>query len=148
MATQAIPGFKGSLSISNDGGTKYQRIAEMREATLTISQEELEASSFSSNGWMEYIPGLKEWELEAEGIYLLDDAGQDQLYNALVRGGTVRVRLFPNDDGDSEGYEGSAFITSWEVSNAVDDVVSISATLRGAGALDQTKAPEETASFL
>ncbi|MDR6225448.1 phage tail tube protein [Desmospora profundinema] len=140
MATQAIPGFKGSLSISVDEGNTYQMIAEMREATLTISQEELEASSFSSNGWMEYIPGLKEWELEAEGIYLLADAGQDQLYSALVQGETVMVRLFPSDESGNEGYEGQAFITSWEVSNAADDVVSISATFRGSGALGQVTA--------
>lgn len=142
MATQAIPGFKGNLSISNDGGTTYQTIAEMREATLTISQEELEASSFSSDGWMEYIPGLKEWELETEGIYLLADAGQDQLYDALVQGETVKVRLFPNDEDGNQGYEGEGFITSWEVNNAVDDVVSLSATLRGSGKLNQTTAAE------
>ncbi|OYD08958.1 phage tail tube protein [Paludifilum halophilum] len=140
MATQAIPGFQGRLYVSSDGGTTYDEIAEMREATLTISQEELEASSFASNGWMEYIPGLKEWELEAEGIYVTADAGQDDLYNALVEGGTVLVRLFPKDGSGETGYEGKAFVTSWEVNNAVDDVVALSATLRGSAELKQATA--------
>lgn len=140
MATQAIRGFEGSIYLSNDGGTTYQAIAAIKDSTLTISQEELEASSFDSNGWMEYIPGLKEWELEAEGIYVLSDAGQDSLYQALVDGDTVTVRLFPKDGTGNNGYEGQAFITSWEVNNAVDDVVTISATLRGTGALQTVTA--------
>lgn len=140
MATQAIRGFEGNIYLSNDGGTTYKAIAAMKDSTLTISQEELEASSFDSNGWMEYIPGLKEWELEAEGIYVLSDASQESLYQALVDASTVKVRLFPKDGTGNKGYEGHAFITSWEVNNAVDDIVTISATFRGTGEIQSVTA--------
>lgn len=135
MATQAIRGFEGSISISTDGGTTYKPIAAIKDSTLTISQEELEASSFDSNGWMEYIPGLKEWELETEGLYVAEDASQESLYQALVDGETVKVRLYPKEGAGNKGYEGLAFITSWEVNNAVDDVVTVTATFRGTGEL-------------
>lgn len=140
MATQAIRGFEGSIYLSNDGGTTYQSIAAIKDSTLTISQEELEASSFDSNGWMEYIPGLKEWELEAEGIYVLSDASQASLYQALVDASMVKLRLFPKDGTGNKGYEGQAFITSWEVNNAVDDIVTITATFRGTGAIQSVTA--------
>lgn len=140
MATQAIKGFEGKIYLSKDNGTTFQAIAAMKDSTLTISQEELEASSFDSNGWMEYIPGLKEWELEAEGLYVLSDASQQDLYQALVDAQTVKVRLFPKDGTGNKGYEGQAFITSWEVNNAVDDLVTISATFRGTGAITSVTA--------
>ncbi|WP_176392021.1 phage tail tube protein [Marininema halotolerans] len=133
MASQAIRGFEGKVYVSSDEGTTYQAIAGITDSTLTISQEELEAGSFDSKGWMEYIPGLKEWELETEGLYILADASQESLYQTLVGGSTVKVRLFPKNGVGNKGYEGEAFITSWEVENAVDDLVTVSATFRGSG---------------
>ncbi|SMO48828.1 phage tail tube protein [Melghirimyces algeriensis] len=146
MATQAIPGFEGSIYLSKDQGTTLEKVAAIKDSTLTISQEELEASSFESNGWMEYVPGLKEWELEAEGIYLMTDAGQESLYQTLVDADTVLVRLFPKDGSGNKGYEGNAFITSWEVNNAVDDIVTLSATFRGTGEIQTITAADPAAS--
>ncbi|MBD1372498.1 hypothetical protein IC620_09025 [Hazenella sp. IB182357] len=133
MASQAIRGFEGNIYLSKDNGTTYEAIASIKDSTLTISQKELEASSFASNGWMEYLPGMKEWELEAEGIYIHGDTVQESLYDALVNGSVVKVQLFPKDGTGNTGYEGEAFITSFEVNNAVDDIVTLSATFRGTG---------------
>jgi len=137
MATQAIPGFKGALYVSSDDGMTETKIAEVRDVTLSISTEELEATSFDSNGWMEFVPGMKEWELEMEGIYVAADAGQGKLYDALVNGTVLLVRFFPKDETSENGYEGSGFITSWEINNTVDDIVPLSASFRGTGALTQ-----------
>lgn len=135
MPTQAIAGFQGKVLISTDGGTNYIVLGEMREATLSIEAEELDATSFDSGGWSEFVSGLKSWEVESEGLYVQADAGQDALYNALVNGTKVKVRLLPKDGAGNKGFQGDAIVTSWELNPPVDDVVTVSATFRGTGAL-------------
>ncbi|MFK7695406.1 phage tail tube protein [Paenibacillus sp. HJGM_3] len=139
--TQAIAGFSGKVFISTNGGSTYSAVGEMRDATLSISNGEIDVTSFDSSGWAEYIPGLKEWEVDTEGLYVYADAGQSALYNALVNNTVVKVRLLPKNTTGQTGYQGDAFITSWEVNNTTDDAVSISASFRGTGALTTYTAP-------
>lgn len=133
MSTQMIPGFMGKVYVQNGEG--YVPIAEVRDATLTISQAEIDATSFDSGGWEEYIPGLKSWEVEAEAVYVPADAAQSDLFDALVNGQTVQLRLAPKDGSGNEAYEGNAFVTSWEINNPSDDGVVLSISFRGTGAL-------------
>lgn len=133
--TQAIAGFNGKVYISTDGGNNYTAIGEIRNAKLKIKQDEIEATSFDSGGWMEYIPGMKEWEVETEALYVYSNAGQSALYNALVNGSTVKIRLIPKNGTGNTGYQGDAFITDWEVETPVDDAVVVSANFRGTGPL-------------
>lgn len=135
MGSQAIPGFNGKVYISTDGGTNYTAIGEMKDATLTINSSEIDVTSFDSAGWSEFTPGLKDWEVGSEGLYIAADAGQDALFNALVNGTTVKVRLLPKAGTGNKGYQGDAILTSWEINNTTDDAVSISASFRGTGAL-------------
>lgn len=141
MATQAFAGFNGKVYISSDGGSTYNAIGEVRDTTLSISQDEIEATSFDSAGWMEYLPGMKEWEAETEALYLYANVGQDALYNALVNGSTIKLRLLPKAGTGNKGYEGNAFVTKFEVKNATDDAVVLSASFRGTGPLNTYTAP-------
>jgi predicted secreted protein len=136
MATQAFAAFTGKVYVSLDGGSNYTAIGEVRDATLSISQEEIEASSFDSGGWKEFIPGMKEWEFESEALYLYGDAGQDNVYNVLVNGTTAKWRFIPKTGTGNKGYQGDGFVTSWETNSAVDDAVSVSISLRGSGQLN------------
>lgn len=137
MATSAISGFNAQASISVDGGTSYQVIGEARDATLSISQNEIEATSFSSGGWSEYIPGLKEWSVDIEALYIPANIGQENLYEALVDGTQIKVKLLPKTGTGNIGYEGDAFVTSWEINPTPDDAVAVSVSFRGTGVLDQ-----------
>lgn len=133
--TQAIPGFAGKVYASTDGGTTQTVVGEVREATLSISVNEIDATSYDSQGWEEYIPGMKSWELEVDQLYVQADAGQVALYNALVNGVVLDVYLYPKDENGETGYSGKAFITSWELGEPVDDAVTLSVSMRGSGAL-------------
>lgn len=135
MASQAIAGFNGKVYISTDGGTTYIVIGELKDATLTLNQSEIDVTSLDSAGWSEFIAGLKDWEVSTEGLYIAGDAGQDALYNALVNGTAVKIRLLPKIGTGNKGYEGNAIITSWEINNTTDDAVSVSASFKGTGAL-------------
>lgn len=136
MATSAIAGFAARVSISTNNGTSFTMIGEARDATLNISQNEIDATSFDSAGWSEFIPGLKEWTVDIEALYVENNAGQSALYDALVNGDKVQIRLLPQNGTGNTGYEGDAFVTSWEINPTPDDVVAVSVSFRGTGVLD------------
>jgi predicted secreted protein len=133
--SQAFAGYNGKIYISNDGGSTYNAIGEVNDMTLSIKTDDMEATSFDSVGWKEFIPGLKEWEADTEALYLYTNTGQDNLYNALVAGSVLKLRLLPKTGTGNKGYQGDAFITEWEFNNKVDDVVSLSASFRGTSSL-------------
>jgi predicted secreted protein len=137
MATSAIAGFNAQVSLSVDGGTSYQVIGEGRDATLSISQNEIEATSFDSGGWSEYIPGLKEWNVDIEALHVPTNVGQENLYEALVDGAKIKIKLLPKTGTGNIGYKGDAFVTSWEINPTPDDAVSVSVSFRGTGELEQ-----------
>lgn len=136
MATSAIAGFNARVSISADGGTSYQVIGEARDATLSISQNEIEATSFDSAGWSEYIPGLKEWSVDIEALYIPTNVAQENLFDALVNGTTLKIKLLPKTGSGNTGYEGDVFVSSWEINPTPDDAVSVSVSFRGTGLLE------------
>jgi predicted secreted protein len=136
MGTNAIAGFNARVSVSVDGGTSYQVIGEARDATLSISQNEIEATSFDSAGWSEYIPGLKEWSVEVEALYIPTNVAQENLFDALVNGATLKIKLLPKTGTGNTGYEGDVFVSSWEINPTPDDAVSVSVSFRGTGVLE------------
>lgn len=136
MATSAIAGFTARVSISADGGTSYQVVGEARDATLSISQNEIDATSFDSNGWSEFIPGLKEWSVDIEALYIPTNVAQENLFEALVEGTTLKIKLLPKTGTGNIGYEGGVFVSSWEINPTTDDAIAVSVSFRGTGELD------------
>lgn len=136
MATTAIAGFNARVSISTNGGTSFSLLGEARDATLNISQNEIDATSFDSGGWSEFIPGLKEWTVDTEALYIPDNAGQDALYESLVNGTKIQIKLLPKTGSGNIGYEGEAFVTSWEINPTPDDAIAVSVSFRGTGLLE------------
>jgi predicted secreted protein len=139
--SQAFAGFNGKIYISTDGGSTYNPIGEADDMKLSIKQDDMEVTSFDSAGWKEFIPGLKEWEADTSAMYLYSNTGQDALYNALVNNSVVKLRLLPKTGTGNKGYQGDAFVTSWEINNKVSDAVSLSANFKGASALTTYTAP-------
>jgi predicted secreted protein len=136
MATSAIAGFNARVSISADGGTSYQLIGEARDATLSVSQNEIEATSFDSAGWSEYIPGLKEWSVDIEALFIPTNIAQENLYDALVNGTGLKIKLLPKTGTGNIGYEGDVFVSSWEINPTPDDAIAVSVSFRGTGVLE------------
>jgi TP901-1 family phage major tail protein len=134
MASKAIAGFAGKLLIKN--GASFTAIAEVRDATLTIEQSEIDVTSFDSGGWVENIGGLNSFSIDCEALWRSDDTtGQDAIFSALTGGTVVTVQLFPKDATSAEGYQGDVIVTSFEVGVPIDDAVTVSISLIGTGAL-------------
>jgi len=135
----ATPGYEGGLYMDSAG--TETRIAKVREATLTIEAETIDATNFDTEGWAENIPSFRSWSVDAELLYVPDDTSQEDLEDALFANSPVTVVLYPKDAASMKGYKGTAYITSYEVGAPVDDGVTISATLTGTGPLTKVTKP-------
>lgn len=137
--SKAIPGMFGKV-YHVDGATKTA-IGEVRDATLSVEQGEIDVTSFDSDGWSEVMGGLKSWNMDKEMLFVSDDVGQGALYSALVEGSIVEVEFYPKDGAGAKGYSGSALVVSWELGNPLDDGVTVSISLKGTGRLNEITKP-------
>lgn len=135
MATQAIAGYNALMYISTDGGTTYNKVGELKDVTLTVERETIDATSHDSGGWKENIAGLGSWSASAEALYVDADAGQDAVYNALVNGTLAKFRFLPKTGTGLEKFEGDGRIVSWELAGPNDDAAAVSIEIEGSGAL-------------
>lgn len=135
MATAAIAGMTATLEISSDGGASYDKIGECKDITLSVSAEEIDATSMDSGGWKEFIPGLMEWTAETEALYVGADVGQESLYNALTGRTPVKIRFRPKVGTGHDQFTGDAIITSWSVAAPLSDAAASSLSFRGTGVL-------------
>lgn len=136
MPTSAFAGFTGQVYISVDGMNTWIPVGETRDSTLTINQDEIDATSYDSIGWMETIVGLLSWEMSMESLYVYGNEGQTDLQNALLGGQVVGWRFLPKVGTGNQGYQGQGFATSFEVNVPVDDAVTLSLDIKGSGYLE------------
>ena len=121
MATSAISGKSGTLS----GATGA---SEVREWTVTVTGEPLDATSFDSAGWREFVLGLK----GATGSFVCIGA------KPVVEDG---VTLTLETDGGATPkatIEASAIINSVEYATPVDGLVAYSVDFTMSGEVEVT----------
>ncbi len=126
------------MAISGKSGGVYigtNKIAEISTWSLDCEADDVDVTNFDSNGWKEFIAGLKEWSGSFEGNFNPEDTtGQVALINAWINGTTVNLELHFDA---TKKMAGSALVKpSFEV--PVDDKQSISFDFRGTGPLTPT----------
>ncbi|MAN76868.1 MAG: hypothetical protein CML24_06665 [Rhizobiales bacterium] len=138
LATAASAGFRGQVYVAVPAERpRFLPLGETRDSTLTVNQAEIDATSYDSQGWMEYIAGLKSWELSTESLYLANNnpgnPGQLAVWDALIAAQVLLWRFVPKNQAGLLGYQGSGFATSFEVNPPVDDAVTLSLSIIGTG---------------
>lgn len=84
-----------------------------------------EVTTFSSNGWKEYLATISGWSASAEGYYA------DSKYAGLL-GKRILLVLYV-DSTSNKRYEGYILLKKNSIQEAVDDVVKESVDLQGTG---------------
>lgn len=132
----AIAGKNGKLSIVS--GSSSGKVIGIKDWSLSLSVATLDDTELGTD-WKKYILGLKEWTASASGNYAVfeSSAGQSEtnqqvLQDAYLNGTKVTLNLYVDD---THFYSGVAVITSLSISDAVEDVVTISAEFTGCGEL-------------
>mgnify|MGYP000900556923 FL=1 len=123
----AIAGFGGAVKVNS------KKVAEISNWSMDLEADDIDVTSFDSNGWKEYIAGSRGWSGSFEGNFVPDDTeGQGALILAWVNSQNVELQLDVNED---ISFSGSAMITL-SMEAAVDDKVSFSCDFQGSGELE------------
>ena len=123
------------MAIAGYGGGVYldsTKVAEIANWSLDMSADDIDVTSFDSEGWRERIQGIKEWSGSFEGNFEPDDTtGQAALINAWLNGQKVTLELQVNEDVK---FSGDALVTL-SIETPVDDKASFSCDFSGTGPL-------------
>jgi len=127
----AIAGYGGGVYL----GSTPKKVAEIANWSLDMSADDIDITSFDSEGWRERIQGIKEWSGSFEGNFKPDDAdGQAALINAWLNGQKVILDLQVNS---AVKFSGDALVTL-NIETPVDDKANFSCDFQGTGALTPT----------
>jgi predicted secreted protein len=122
----AVTGTGGAVKLGAN------KIAEISNWSLDLGADDIEITSFDSEGWKEYLAGLKEWSGSIEGNLKTDDTnGQKAILNAWINGETLE---FTFEVSSGVSFQGEAFVKP-SIEVPVDDKASFSCDITGTGAL-------------
>jgi len=122
----AITGTGGAVKLSAN------KIAEISNWSLDLGADDIDITSFDSQGWKEYLAGLKEWSGSIEGNFKPGDTnGQKAILNAWLSGAKL---TFTFEVSSGVSFQGEAFVKP-SIEVPVDDKASFSCDITGTGAL-------------
>ena len=122
----AIAGYGGAVKLGAN------KIAEISNWSLDLGADDVEITSFDSEGWKEYLAGLKEWSGSIEGNFDSGDTnGQKAILNAWLNGQELEI-TFQVSSGVI--FKGDALVKP-SIEVPVDDKASFSCDITGTGAL-------------
>ena len=132
------------LCIYNDDGTSLLAISGQQGLTINRSADTIEITSKDTlGGWKSKIAGMKEWSIDNDGIYMLDDESHKLLSKAFENGDPICLKVV-NAKAKKGMFGGLAVITDYPIEAPYDDSVTYSLTFEGMGALvDLTSNPAE-----
>jgi predicted secreted protein len=123
------------LALAGKGGAvklSANKVAEISNWSLDLGADDIDITSFDSNGWKEYLAGLKEWSGSIEGNLKTDDTnGQKAIFSAWLAGTSL---TFTFEVSSGVSFQGKAFVKP-SIEVPVDDKASFSCDITGTGAL-------------
>lgn len=126
----AFTGEKGAIKTSENSITK------MESWKLNVKANEVDTTSFDSDGWSETETTTKEWEVSLEGTFNKgDNTGQKALLTALAEGTNLPLSLYIDKSASKADFSGNVKITSVDVETAVKDKIKLSVKAKGNGKL-------------
>lgn len=131
MATNEKPytGLTASVKI----GQKL--LAYISGVDLTLEKEIIEILSFGMS-FKEKVPAIKDWSVSIDGTVALASGGsQEELYNAFDSGNAVTIGIYLDD---TTYFEGTGYVSSFNISASPDDKINLSSEIAGSGATTMT----------
>ena len=127
----AFTGEKGAIKTGENSITK------MENWKLSIKANEVDTTSFDSDGWEETEVTTKSWEVSMEGTFnKADTTGQKAVMAALVSGENLPIKLYVDKTAEKEDFSGNIKITGLDIDTTVKDKLKISIKAKGIGKLN------------
>lgn len=126
-------GLTAKVQIGESTGKKT--IGYISGCSLTLEKEVIEIMQFGAT-FKEKVPAIKDWSLSMDGtVALAKDSSQKELYDAFESGNAITVSLFLDD---TTYFEGTGYVTSFNIDAAPDDKISLTSEIAGSGATTLT----------
>lgn len=110
-------------------------LAYVSGVDLTLEKDIIEILAFGMQ-FKEKVPAIKDWSASIDGtVALAKDGTQEKLYNAFSSGEAITLGVYLND---TTYFEGTGYVSSFNISAAPDDKISLSSEIAGSGATTLT----------
>lgn len=134
-AAKAVAGKDIILQIWKPDGSELLAIAGQQGLTINRSADSIEVSSKDTEGgWKAKIPGMKEWSIDNDGLYVASDESHKALGEYFANSDLVCLKVV-NNKTKTDMFGGLAAITDYSLEAPFDDAMTYSITLDGTGAL-------------
>lgn len=112
-----------------------QVLAYVSGVDMTLEKEIIEILAFGMT-YKEKVPAIKDWSASIDGTVALATGGtQKQLYDAFESGDAITIGVYLDD---TTYFEGTGYVSSFNISAAPDDKISLTSEIAGSGATTLT----------
>lgn len=126
-------GLTASVKIGT--GDQAAVLAYVSGVDMTLEKEIIEILAFGMK-FKEKVPAIKDWSASIDGTVALAKGGtQEQLYSAFDSGDPITLSVYLNDN---TYFEGTGYVSSFNISAAPDDKITLSSEISGSGATTLT----------
>lgn len=128
-AEKPFTGLTAKVKIGTGQSAKV--LAYISGCDLTLEKEVIEILQFGAT-FKEKVPAIKDWSLSMDGtVALAKDGTQKELYDAFESGDGLTIGIYLDD---TTYFEGTGYVTSFNISAAPDDKISLTSEIAGSGA--------------
>ena len=132
-AEKPFTGLTAKVKIGTNTSAKV--LAYISGCDLTLEKEVIEILQFGAT-FKEKVPAIKDWSLSMDGTVALATGGtQKELYDAFESGNALTIGMYLDD---TTYFEGTGYVTSFNISAAPDDKISLTSEIAGSGATTLT----------
>lgn len=134
MASTIFNGTNLLLKVITDGGT-LATIGHTTSCSVSFTNDMADATTKDSSGYSEVIPAVRSAEISFDGLVdYTDTAGGDELAAYLLARTKIDFSFGTAATGDTV-YTGEGYISSAEISGAMEEAVTYSGTITVTGAI-------------
>lgn len=132
-AEKPFTGLTAKVKIGTSTSAKV--LAYISGCDLTLEKEIIEILQFGAT-FKEKVPAIKDWSLSMDGTVALANGGtQKELYDAFESGNALTIGIYLDD---TTYFEGTGYVTSFNISASPDDKISLTSEIAGSGATTLT----------
>ena len=132
-AEKPFTGLTAKVKIGTSTSAKV--LAYISGCDLTLEKEVIEILQFGAT-FKEKVPAIKDWSLSMDGTVALANGGtQKELYDAFESGNALTIGIYLDD---TTYFEGTGYVTSFNISAAPDDKISLTSEISGSAATTLT----------
>lgn len=126
-------GLTASLKIGEKSSA--ETLGYVSGVDLTLEKDIIEILAFGMQ-YKEKVPAIKDWSVSIDGTVALAKGGsQEKLYNAFNDASAITLGIYLDDN---TYFEGTGYVSSFNISAAPDDKISLTSEIAGSGATTLT----------